>query len=160
MIKEKRKSNPNGANQYLFDPRQDLCWNYYIDKGSTTFSNAYASAIRAGYTIKTSRLITTETWFIEKLRRLGLFSKAEKVLEEDLDMETVVPVIGMFGPVIDRKTKKPLKEISPDLRRIRQSASTFIASRLGKNKGYSTRSELTGADGKDLPFPIYGASAE
>lgn len=40
--------------------------------------------------------------------------------------------------------------------RVALQASTFIAETIGKNKGYSKRSELTGKDGKDLPTPILG----
>lgn len=158
--KKKPKTNPNGANQYLLDPRQDDCWKNYISKDSKTYGNAYLSAIKADYTKQTATQITTEKWFIEKVRSMNLLSKSERVLDEDLEMETVVPVIGMFGPIIDKKTKKAIKRIDPDLRRIRQSSATFIAARLGKNKGYSTRSELTGADGKDLPTPIYAGTAK
>lgn len=158
--KPKLKTNPNGANQYLLDPRQQSCWSYYIDRKGKTYGNAYQSALKAGYAVTSATNITSEKWFIEKWRKLNLMAKAERVLDEDLEMETVVPVIGMFGPIIDKDTKKPLTKIDPDLRRIRQSSASFIASRLGKNDGYSTRQELTGADGAALPTPIYGGRAE
>ena len=41
-----------------------------------------------------------------------------------------------------------------EARKVRQKASMFVAETLGKDRGYSKRSELTGADGKDLPTPI------
>lgn len=152
-IKESTKDNN------LFDPRRDDCWNHYLNKESNTYGNAYLSAIKANYGKGYAKQITTQLWWLARVRKLGLLDKAEKVLDEDLEMETVVPVIGMFGPIIDKETKKPLKKIDPDLRRIRQSSATFITARLGKNKGYSTRNELTGADGKDLPSPIYAGTA-
>lgn len=37
-----------------------------------------------------------------------------------------------------------------EARKVRQKASIFVAETLGKDSGYSKRSELTGADGKDL----------
>lgn len=157
--KDKPKTNPNGANQYLLDPRQQDCWRYYIDRKGKTYGNAYRSALKAGYADQTATNITTEKWFKEKWRKLNLLSKAEKVLDEDLELQTVVPIIGMFGPIIDKETKKPLTKVDPDLRRIRQSSATFLASRLGKNDGYSTRQELTGADGTELPAPIYAGTA-
>jgi len=43
-----------------------------------------------------------------------------------------------------------------EARKVRQKASMFVAETLGKDKGYSKRNELTGADGKDLPTPILG----
>lgn len=60
MSKKKPKTNPNGANQYLLDPRQIKCWEYYTNPKSETFSNAYQSAIRAGYENTTSLHITKE----------------------------------------------------------------------------------------------------
>lgn len=159
MVK-KPKTNPNGANKFSFDPRQEECWNYFIDKESNTFSNAYLSAIKAGYTKVVAKQITTNDWFIERGRRSTLLSKAEKVIDEDLQMETVVPVIGMFGPVVDKKTGVAVTKIDADLRRIRQGTAHFVAERLGKKKGYSTRTEITGEDGAPLPTPIFGGSAK
>lgn len=40
--------------------------------------------------------------------------------------------------------------------RVVADMSKFVSETLGKDKGYSKRSELTGADGKDLPTPILG----
>lgn len=148
------------ANQYTFDPRQDDCWKYFTDREGNTFGNAYGSALRAGYTMRTAKGITNEIWWHERARRSTLLSKAEKVLDEDLQMETVVPVIGMFGPIVDKKTKEPVTKIDADLRRIRQNSATFVAERLGKKKGYSTRTEITGEDGAPLPTPIFAGTAK
>lgn len=145
--------------EILLDPRQQDCWNYFIDRKGTTYGNALRSALKAGYSDGASRQITVAKWWIDKCRRMNLMSKAEKVLDEDLEIDSVVPVIGMFGPILDKKTKKPLKKIDADLRKIRQSAATFVTSRLGKNEGYSSRQELTGPDGADLPTPIYGGQS-
>lgn len=140
---------------FPFDPRKEEAWKYYITKDSKTYGNAYLSAIKADYGTGYAKQITTQKWWLAKVRRSGLLEKAEKVLDEDLEMETVIDVIGMFGPIIDKKTKKPFTKVDPDLRRIRQSAAGFVASRLGKNKGYSARTEVTGKDGEKLPSPIY-----
>ena len=166
---KKIKTNPNGANQYLLDPRQDKCWELYINPKSTTYGNAYQSAIKSGYAKTTGINITKEKWFLERTRRMNLLSKGEKILEKTLDMETNLPVIGQFGPIMiptgkfktnGREIKKLLYGENDRLLKIQQDSAKFVTERLGKNKGYSTRSELTGADGKDLPAPIYGASAE
>lgn len=158
--KEKPKTNPEGANQFNLDLRQDVCWSYYIDRKGDTYGNAYRSAVKARYTHSTATTITKQDWFTAKYRKLNLVAKAEKVLNEDLEIESVVPIIGMFGPILDKETKKPLKKIDADLRKIRQNAATFVTSRLGKNDGYSTRQELTGADGTALPTPIYSGKAK
>jgi hypothetical protein len=88
----KRKTNKYGVNQYtLHDPRQHFMWDLYINPQSSTFSNAYQSALKAGYTEQTSLNITTEKWFTEKLGRLSLLSKAEQCLEEALEMKVIDP---------------------------------------------------------------------
>ena len=125
-MKEKPKTNPNGANQYVMDPRQKECWSLYIDPKSKTFGNATQSAIKAGYTKGTANMITTEDWFKGKLRRLNLLDKAERNLDKIMDL----PLEDKANVVLD--------------------ASKFIAKTLGKDEGYSDRSELTGKDGKDL----------
>lgn len=144
------RSNPNGANQYLLDPRQKLCWDSYVNPKSETFGNAYKSALKAGYTKGTSKRITDETWFRDKLRRLQLLGKAEKVLEEMLDM----PVDKIELQDTGETGMKQVLTTDPALVRIKQDTAKFIASTQGKNEGYSTRVENTGADGKELPQPL------
>ena len=125
-IKEKPKTNPYGSNQYVMDPRQKQCWDLYINPKSKTFGNAYRSAIKAGYEDGTARQITTFDWFNEKCRRLNLLNKAERNLDKILDL----PLEDKANVVLD--------------------ASKFIAKTLGKDEGYSDRSELTGKDGERL----------
>ena len=67
-------TNPYGANQYVMDPRQKMCWDLYVNPKSETFGNAAQSAIKAGYTDKTANQITTEDWFIGKLRRMNMLN--------------------------------------------------------------------------------------
>jgi hypothetical protein len=131
-----KKSNPNGANQYLLDPRQKLCWELYITPETDYFGNAYQSAVKAGYEEKTALRITTADWFVEKVRRLNLLGKAEKVLNKTLDYETEA----------DGK-------VQTDLLRVQTDVAKFIAKTQGKNEGYSERTELTGKDGESLISP-------
>lgn len=122
------KTNPNGANQYQLDPRQKLCWDYYIDPKSDTFSSGRQSAIKAGYDVDYADQITTIPWFLEKLRTLNMLDKAEKNLNNFLEMEEE-----------DNDTKL----------RVKADITKFVAERVGKAT-YSTRQELTGTGGKDL----------
>ena len=69
-----------------------------------------------------------------------MLQKAEKVLEETLDMDVSITTIVNELEVI---------KIDPALAKIKQDTAKFIAERVGKEY-YSTRSEVTGADGKDL----------
>ena len=78
-----------------------------------------------------------------------MLGKAEKVLDECLEMDTVVPIV-VDGEVIDKK-------VDAGLAKIKQDTAKFIASRLGKDNDWSERTELTGKDGKDLPTPILSA---
>jgi hypothetical protein len=124
------ETNPNGANQYQLDPRQKLCWESYIDPKSETFGNAYQSAMKAGYEEGYAAQITTVEWFLEKVRRMNLLSKAEKVLEECLDMNT-------YGE----------KGTDAQLVKIKQDTAKFVAETQGKAEGYSKRTEMTGEGG-------------
>lgn len=151
-------TNPNGANQFLLDPRQKLCWESYVNPKSATFGNAYQSAISAGYEEAYARTITDSEWFREKVRRMNLLVKAERVLDETLDMEDINPILYNGAPII--LDGKALVKRDPALTKIKQDSAKFIASTQGKDEGYSNRTEHTGADGKDLPTPILTVAKE
>lgn len=125
-----KPSNPNGSNQYLLDPRQLACWNFYIDPKSATFGNGTQSAIKAGYEPDYADQITTVDWFKGKVRRLNMLGKAEKVLEKALDYET--DSIGDDG-----KTK-----VQVDLLRVQTDVAKTVATTLGKDEGYSSKIQL------------------
>lgn len=131
-------SNPNGANQFHLDPRQKLCWEYYVDPKSETFGNAKRSAIKAGYEPDYAEQITVSEWFKVKIRRLNMLSKAEKKLDETLE----------YSPVSQDG------KLDTQLLRIQADVSKHLTSTLGKDQGYSTRSELTGKDGESLTVAV------
>lgn len=141
-------SNPNGANQYQLDPRQQKCWAAYINPASETFGSARASAIAAGYEEAYADQITGSDWFIAKVRRLNLLDKSEKVLEEMLDM----PVETSTVEFDDGDDAEPHEVLStnPQLVKIKQDTAKFVSERLGKAVGYSTRTEVSGPDGEPL----------
>lgn len=132
------KTNPNGANQYQLDPRQKMCWDLYINPKSATFANAKQSAIKAGYDPDYADQITTIDWFLGRIRRLNMLNKAEKVLDETLEMPIETIIVG---------DEKEVVVTSPALLKIKQDTAKFIAERLGKADGYSVRVENTGPDG-------------
>jgi len=141
--KQTKPSNPNGSNQYVFDPRQKMCWELYVDPKSETFGNATQSAVKAGYEWGTANQITTVDWFLGKLRKLNMVSKAERNLDKALDTNYVDIGTG---------------EIRSDVMRIVMDVSKTVVTTLGKDEGYSTRSELTGKDGEKLmPIPLLNA---
>lgn len=120
------------------DPRQILFLKYYLDPKSETFANAYQSAIKAGFSEEYAKTIVSREldWVSESVRTEEMINKAEKNLKNAMDL--------------------PLEDVN--LGRMNLEASKFVASRLGKKK-WSERTELTGADGKDLPTPIYGGTS-
>jgi len=64
--------------------------------------------------------------------KMGRTEKLEKIgYGEDAEWESVV-------------------RTEPALVKIKQDTAKFIAERVGKNEGYSTRTELTGKDGEKL----------
>lgn len=132
---------PYISNGTTSDPREQICWDIYVTNLTKSIDNAYASAIEAGYSESSAKNITMNAWFKErlgKLRRKDMLSKAEKVLDKTLDMITV----NSEG------------NENPALLRIQTDVAKTVVTTLGKDEGYSTRSEVTGKDGKELPTPI------
>lgn len=138
-------SNPNNANQYQLDPRQSLCWSFYINPKSETFGNGTQSAIKAGYEPDYADQITTVAWFKGKLRRLNILDKAEKALEEMLDMPVMTTEWTGRGEEAEQ-----IVITNPALVKIKQDTAKFAAQTLGKDEGYSSRNEVTGKGGESL----------
>lgn len=131
-------TNINGANQYQLDPRQKLCWELYINPRSETFGNGLQSAIKAGYEPDYANQITTVTWFKDKVRRLNMLGKGEKVLDETLDYEV----------------RNEEGRIDSAIARVKLDAAKVVVTTLGKDEGYSTRNEVTGANGESLQINL------
>ena len=116
----------------LLTPQQELFLSYYTNPKSETFSNAYQSALKAGYSEEYSQNITGQLpdWLSESISDMKRLRKAEKNLDEVQNIE-IYNEEGKPDPqLIDKRTKVDM----------------FIAERLNKNKD-STRSEHTGAGG-------------
>lgn len=67
-----------------------------------------------------------------------LLKKSEKLSEEILD---IVHINDKGG-------------VDTDILRVKQKESEFVRGTLGKNEGYSSRSELTGANGEPLQISV------
>ena len=127
-MEEENKPNPNGANGSTSDPREQVCWDFYVESVIAGMPNAYASAIKANYEESSAKNITLRGWFkerLEDLERKDMLSKAEKKLSKTLTYE-----------VEDEDGK-----IKTDLLRIQTDVAKHLTSTLGKNKGYSTKTE-------------------
>ena len=136
----------------LLNPQQELFLSLYCNPKSETFGSAYASAIRAKYKKKYAENITGQMpeWLSENLGDLKRLKKAEKVLDETLEMDSKNRRI-INDEIIETE--------EPALLKIKQDTAKFVASGLGKAK-YGTRQEMTGADGKPLVIQISKEIAE
>jgi hypothetical protein len=145
MQATKARTNPHGANATLLDPRQQYCWDYYIDIRSDTFSNALQSAVKAGYSANSATHITSQKWFVEKVRKLGFLSKAEQIIEDILDMPIITAQWQGTG-----KERQQYVVTDASLIKIKQDTAKFVCERLGKNEGYTTKQELYHSGKLDL----------
>lgn len=134
--KKKRKETRQtmkGREEYHFDLRQDIVWNLYTDQRSETFNNAYKSAVKAGYSPNTAKRISSENWWLHRIKMLReMLPLAEKNMMEDMEMKTTIPFV-VAGKIEEK--------IEPQLRRIRSDTSRFIAGTVGRNK-YHTKTEV------------------
>lgn len=132
---------PYIANGITSDPREQICWDIYVDNLAKGLDNAYEAGVSAGYSHDHSRNLTMQGWFKErkaKLHRKEMLSKAERNL----------------GKVLDFNMHDDEGKVNTPVATLVSNVSTTIVKTLGKDIGYSDRTEHTGANGKDLiPLP-------
>lgn len=131
------ETNPNGSNQFTSDPREQACWDFYVESITRGQENAFESAIKAGYEESSAKNITLRGWFkerLDKLRRRGMLSKAEAKLEKALSYEVEV--------IEGEKTI-----INVPLLTVQTNVAKHLTLTLGKDEGYATRTENTGPNG-------------
>jgi hypothetical protein len=128
---------PFVSNGTTSDPREMTMWHIYTGNLLKGKDNENRAAMEAGYSEEHSDNITLQGWFKgrkDKLRRKDMLSKAERNLEKALDTSY----------------ENDEGKIMPDVMRIVVDVSKTITGTLGKDEGYSTRSELTGKDGAEI----------
>src|SRR3990167_1641851 len=142
------------ATKELLDPRQTNFLAYFLDPKSATYSNALQSALKAGYAQEyaESMLYQLPDWLSENLGDVKRLLKAERNLDEMLDLDTVEPLIQNGTLVID-EAGNLIKRNNPQLLKEKKETTFFVAERLGKKK-YAERKENINLD---IPIPIYGA---
>lgn len=141
-VKNRSVSNPHGANQWVADPRQQLFLAYYLDPKSTTFSNALQSAVRAGFSLEYAENIMAKMpdWLAEKVGNSRMLMKAERNLDEALDLPSKTQAMGAFGPLFKKEgkgknaKKTPIMVHNSSLLKLKISTSEFIAERVGRDK--------------------------
>lgn len=136
LIPPKLRS-PNG---HLGDPKkQALAWEYYVQSWREGSPNIYRSGIRAGYTEATSKQLGNFKWFKDKkdkLRRSVMMTKAERNLNRILNMDYSQIKILPDG------SKK--EGVNTDILKVVADISKTIVTTLGKDAGYSTKTEVGG----------------
>lgn len=65
---DRNLAESNQANQWTVTPKQLIFAEYWLSSNSTSFGNAYQSAIRAGYSHNYARIITAQHTNLEWLR--------------------------------------------------------------------------------------------
>lgn len=123
----------------LLNPQQELFLERYTNPKSPTFGNATQSGLEAGYSKEYSENITAlmPDWLLENIGDMKRLKRAEKNLTEVQEMDIVNEEGKYDAQLVEKRTKVDM----------------FLVERLNKQK-YSTRTEQTGKDGKDLPTPI------
>ena len=116
------------------DHRVSIFKQFYSKPDSYTFGNIYQSGIRAGYSEDYSLNISAQRpkWWVEFIESVDF--KRARMLQ--------VAENNLLEAVSDTSENRDDKKIKHD-------ATKFITERLGKDK-YSTRQEVTGADGRRL----------
>ncbi len=117
-------------------PRQIEFLRFYNDPNSETFGNAKQSALKAGYSEEYSSNLTGQfpEWLSENIsRRKRLLEKAEKNLEEALDMDSAV-IANKEGTLIEAN--------NIDIVKVKVDVSKHITKTLGSKHGYSEKTEV------------------
>ncbi len=121
---------------HKIEPRAMLFKQYYLDVKANTFCNITQSALKAGFSETYARNLSGHTnkakWYVDfteesEYMRASMLKKAENRLNERLQEDT------------DTDTGKKLQT----------DVAKFVSERVGKEH-WSTRTEVTGADGKRL----------
>lgn len=121
------RTNPNGVNQFTMpDPRQELFFQYFLDRESDTFSNALQSAIKAGFTEEYGKALLSKMpkWLSERVKDEELIQMAENNVRDFLSP-------------------------SEEDKKVKADITKFVLKGLRKEK-YSERMEHTGANGKAI----------
>lgn len=128
------------------DERQQICWDLYLKSWREGNPNGRAAALAAGYSENTAINIGNLTWFKKKkdtLRRSKMMSNAERNISRILNLGLTKKKINDDGSE---------EEIfDPDRARIVADMSKLIVTTIGKDLGYSSKTEVKVTA---LPTPI------
>ena len=148
--KQVRDAKAKHKRQSFLDPRQTLFLKNYTDPTSKTFGDCRNSALKAGYAKHYSDQIVDgmPDWLYNNIKYSGMLKKAERNLNDALELDVLEPVVTMIGILKDENGKTVFKRDSKFMF-LKHDASKFVAERLGK-RHWSLRKELTGPEGSPL----------
>jgi hypothetical protein len=134
------------ANRFQEDPRQDLFWNYYMEGILNKQPSIRKAGIKAGYSEASSGRISQTLWFKNKkkaLKKGSMYRNAVQNLDD-------VMKIKYIGTKFNKETGEDEEEINIDRAKLVIDVSKAVVKSLGKDDGWSERSEVTGKDGSPL----------
>lgn len=116
------------------NPKAGIFAMFFLDPTSKTFWNARGSAIRAGYSEQYANSLTVQKpkWYVE-LTETAEYRRAEMIKLSEANMHRRVATVPETD--VDKK--------------LQADTDKYITERLGKAL-YSSRQEVTGADGRRL----------
>ena len=110
--------------------------------------NAKGAALKAGFSENTAINIGNQKWFKEKkdkLRRSTMMSNAERNYSRILNLPWTRMKLVEVGKDDDGKPiMEKQEEVDIDTLRVVEAASKTVLTTLGKDEGYSTKTELKG----------------
>jgi len=140
--------HPSERNKNQDYSRRQLCWDLYIKSWRSGNPNAKGAALKAGFAENTAVNIGNQKWFKEKkdkLRRSTMMSNAERNYNRILNIPWSQMKLIETGKNEDGTPKMTEVEvIDIDAARLVESASKTIMTTLGKDEGYSSKTEVKG----------------
>lgn len=114
------------------DPRRQSFAVAYYDPLSDTYANALQSALKAGFAQEyaESILYKKPKWLSEIVGKMDIMEDLMRNFKAHVNLPIKVPAMGPFGPIIDKKTKKPYMVESNTRLKLRQEITMFGLEKL------------------------------
>lgn len=142
------KRSPTGC---VPDPREQIFWDVYMKMWKEGTPNAREAARQAGYAPNTCLNVTNLHWFKEKKGKLGRSKMVEKA------ERNIARILNMGYTEIKKLEDGSDKEvIDKDVLKIVADMSKTIVTTLGKDLGYSAKTEFKVST---TPVPILKITA-
>lgn len=134
------------ANRFQEDPRQDLFWNLYMEGLLNKQPCIKAAGLKAGYSPSSSGRISQTLWFKNKkkaLKKGSMYRNAVQNLDDVMKLK-------YMGTKVKKETGEEEDTVDIDRAKLVIDVSKAVVKSLGKDDGWSERSEVTGKDGSPL----------